>query len=65
MSDGMVKKNSLMELGLKQPGLMPMHCDNRFAIYIAQNHVFHKRTKHVEIDYYFVKDAWTKKVVTF
>jgi len=42
-----------------------MHCDNHFAIYIDQNLVFHKRTKHVEVDCHFVGDAWTKKVVTF
>ena len=61
----MVKKNLLMELGFRQPGPMPMHCDNQFAIYIAQNPVFHERIKHIEIDCHFVRDAWTKKVVTF
>jgi len=28
-------KNILMELGFRQHGLMPMHCDNQFVIYIG------------------------------
>jgi len=58
-------KNLLMELDFRQPGPIPMHCDNQSAIYIAQNSVFHEKTKHIEIDCHFVRYAWTKKVVMF
>jgi len=58
-------QNLLMELSFRQPGPMLMHCDNQSVIYIAQNPVFHKRTKHIEIDCHFVRDVWTKKVVMF
>jgi len=47
-----------MELGCRP---MPMHCNNQSTIYIAQNSIFHERTKHIEI----VRDDWMKKLVMF
>ncbi|PKU69703.1 Retrovirus-related Pol polyprotein from transposon TNT 1-94 [Dendrobium catenatum] len=43
------------ELQLKQKSPTPVHCDNISAIAIAKNPVFHARTKHVEIDYQFIR----------
>ena len=36
---------------LKDP--TPLHCDNKSAICIARNSIFHERTKHVEIHCHF------------
>ena len=35
---------------------MLLHYDNKAAIAIANNPIQHDRTKHVEVDKYFIKD---------
>jgi len=38
-------------------------CDNLGVTYVSVNPVFHARTKHVEVDYYFVRDRVAKKEI--
>uniref|UniRef100_A0A2N9HRP8 Integrase catalytic domain-containing protein n=1 Tax=Fagus sylvatica TaxID=28930 RepID=A0A2N9HRP8_FAGSY len=45
----------LQDLGIDCSTVVPIHCDNRSAIQIAHNDVFHERTKHIEIDCHFVR----------
>jgi len=33
-----------------------LYCDNQSAICLAENPVFHARTKHVEIHYHFIRE---------
>ncbi|GJS59458.1 hypothetical protein Tco_0654242 [Tanacetum coccineum] len=50
---------------IKIENLLPvnLHCDCNVAIKIAANSVFHKRTKHLEIDLHFVREHILKGVV--
>ena len=45
------------ELGVTETGATLIYEDNQGAISMAKNPVFHKRTKHVQICYHFVREA--------
>ena len=47
----------LEELGMKDAGPTLIYEDNQGAISMAKNPVFHKRTKHIQIRYHFVREA--------
>ena len=46
----------LKELGVFLSAAPILHCDKIGATYLTSNPAFHVRTKHIEIDYHFVRD---------
>ncbi|CAH9121069.1 unnamed protein product [Cuscuta epithymum] len=57
-------KNLLHSLGVVHQSPIPVYCDNKAAIHIASNPVFHERTKHIELDCHFIRDHIQAGLIT-
>ena len=53
----------LTEMNIKTSLPVPLHCDNSSAIQIAANPVFHEKTKHFEIELFFLREKVAAGVV--
>ncbi|GJW90010.1 ribonuclease H-like domain-containing protein [Tanacetum coccineum] len=49
-------RNLLRKLHTPLSSATIVYCDNVIAVYLSSNPVQHQRTKHIEIDIYFVRD---------
>jgi hypothetical protein len=49
----------LDELGIPHPPTASVWCDNLGVTYLSANPVLHARTKHIEVDYHFVREQVT------
>ncbi|GKA34499.1 retrotransposon protein, putative, ty1-copia subclass [Tanacetum coccineum] len=55
-------KGLLEELGVELNTVL-VNCDNQGAIHLSRNHVFHEKTKHINVRYHFVREILEAKTV--
>lgn len=54
----------LTELAIPNPSTIAVYYDSQSAIHIAHNPMFHERTKHIEVDCYFVRNKLHEGLIT-
>jgi hypothetical protein len=53
----------LSDLGQPMDALVVIYCDNISSILLANNPVYHARTKHIEVHYHFIKEKVLAKEI--
>ena len=49
-------RRMLRDLRHDQEGATTIFCDNTSPIVLSNNSIFHKRTKHIDVKYHFIKE---------
>ena len=57
-------KSLLEEVDFTKMVPMSMQCDNQATIFIAHNSAFHERTKHIEVDYHYIRDTMIRGIIS-
>ena len=57
-------KHLVQELRFGKDGQMKFICDNQVVLHISFNPVFHKKTKHIEVDCHFIREKISSGCMT-
>nr|GEU88950.1 ribonuclease H-like domain-containing protein [Tanacetum cinerariifolium] len=57
------KMSSMRELTFFLKPQTKIHVDNESAICVVKNHVYHSKTKHIEIRHHFIRDSYEKRLI--
>jgi hypothetical protein len=57
-------KRMLKYLLQEQHEITTILCDNNSTIMLSKNHVFHKKTKHIDTRYHFMRELVNKKEIS-
>jgi len=63
VKEGVYLRSILEELDLPHMTDITLFVDNRGAECLASNHMYHQRTKHIDIRYHFIREAVAKGLV--
>ena len=55
MKKGLWIKGMINELRINQKAVV-IHCDSQSALHLMKNHVYHGRTKHIDVWMHFIRD---------
>ena len=53
----------MTELGVYNQAKFPIYTDNSGALALAKNPVFHERTKHIAVKYYYIRQLIEKGII--
>nr|GEX42321.1 copia protein [Tanacetum cinerariifolium] len=62
MKEAIWLRGLLEDLGVEL-NRVTVNCDNQGAIHLSRNHVFHERTKHINVRYHFIREVLDAKTV--
>lgn len=61
--EGIRLRNLLLELGFGEIAKISIFCDSNGAIKLAENPIFHNRTKHIDVRHHFVREAIEQELI--